>query len=200
MATVKLEHSNVDQYRARILEQSRQLWMEGHLCDVIIKSQDGTEHRAHSVVLSAASTVLKKLLVGPFLEADQVRQGKPVEIAASEAAVSALLDYLYGGQPEVKMEDSLELLRLADAYALPELAAAMESGLRSSLTTAPVAAVLKLLVQTQTHSLYDLQAACEQKVAAHFETCVQHASCQIPGAKPQSADRTLAKRGLGCIS
>ena len=73
------------------------------------------------------------------------------------------------------MEDSVELLKLADAYDVPELKAAMEWGLRSSLTTAPVASVLKLLQQTETHGLYDLQAACEEKVAANFETCIQQA-------------------------
>ena len=158
-----------------MMMKQRQLWKEGHLCDVVLKSRDGTEHHAHSLVLSAASAVLKKLLVGPFREADQVRQGKPVEIAASEAAVSALLDYVYGGQPEVKMEDSLELLQHAEVYDLPELAAAMEAGLRSSLTKAPVASVLKLLQQTETHGLFDLQAASEEKVAANFESCIQHA-------------------------
>ena len=174
MASVKLEHSNVDQYQARTMKQSRQFWKEGHLCDIVMKSRDGTEHRAHSLVLSAASTFLKNLLAGPFLEADQVRQGKPVEIAASEAAVTALLDYLYGGQPEVQLEDSLELLRLADAYDLPELAAAIEAGLRSSFSTTSVASVLKLLQQTQTQGLYDLQAACEDQVAASFESSIQH--------------------------
>ena len=174
MATVKLEHFNVDHPEAMMMKQ-RQLWMKGRFCDVIVKSRDGTEHKAHSLVLSAASTFLENLLAGPFLEAEQVREGKPVEIAASESAVSALLDYVYGGQPEVKMEDSLELLRLADAYDLPELAAAMEAGLRSSLTTAPVASVLKLLQQTETHGPYDLQAACEDQVAANFESCIQHA-------------------------
>ena len=174
MATLKLEHSNVDQHQLTIMKQSRQFWMDGHLCDVILKSRDGTEHRAHSLVLSAASEFLKTLLVGPFLEADQVRQGKPVEIDASEPAVSALLDFLYGGKPEVQLEDALELLRLADAYGFPELAAAMEAGLRSSLTTAPAASLLKLLQQTQTQGLYDLQDACEDQVAAKFESCIQH--------------------------
>ena len=177
MASVNLEHSNVDQYQARIMKQSRQLrqvWMKGRFCDVVVKSRDGTEHKAHSLVLSAASTSLENLLAGPFLEGGQVRNGMPVEIAASEAVVTALLDYLYGGQPEVQLEDSLELLRLADAYDLPELATAMEAGLRSSLTTAPVASVLQLLEQTRTQGLYDLQDACEEKVAANFESSIQH--------------------------
>ena len=71
------------------MKQSRQFWKEGHLCDVVVKSRDGIQHRAHALVLSAAGRFLKNLLAGPFLEADQVRQGKPVEIAASEAVSSS---------------------------------------------------------------------------------------------------------------
>ena len=197
MATVKPEHSNVDEHQLRIMKQSRrlrQLWMDGHLCDVVVKSRDGTEHKAHSLVLSAASVFFEKLLVGPFLEADGVRQGKPVEIDASEAAVLGLLDYVYGGQPEVQLEDSLELLRLADAYGLPELAAAMEAGLRSSLTTAPAASLLELLEQTQTQGLYDLQDACEDQVAANFESCIQHA--EFLKVRPSQLTKLLQRQDL----
>ena len=83
------------------MEQFREFWMENHLCDVVLKSNDGAEHSAHAAVLSAASTFFKKLLGGSFVEANQVQRGQPVEITASNAAVSALLDYIYGGQPEV---------------------------------------------------------------------------------------------------
>ena len=174
MAALKLEHSDVAEHQVSIMQQSREFWMEGHLCDVVLKSQDGTEHRCHSLVLSAASKFLKNLLVGPFLEADQVRQGKPVEMAASAATVSALLDYLYGGQPEMQVEDSLELLRLADAYELPKLTVALEAKLCGWLANAPAESALKLLQHAQSQSLYDLQAACEDKVAANFESCTQH--------------------------
>ena len=69
-------------------------------------------------VLSAASVPFKNLLGGSFLEAERVQNKQPVEIAASKAAVSALLDYIYDGQPEVSVEVGLELLRLAEAYDL----------------------------------------------------------------------------------
>ena len=80
--------------------------MENHLCDVVLKSSDGAEHRAHAALLSAASMFFKKLLSGSFLEAGQVQRGQPVEIAASKAAVTALVDFIYGGQPEVNLEVS----------------------------------------------------------------------------------------------
>ena len=55
------------------------------------------EHHAHMAVLFAASVFFKNLLSGPFLEAQRVQQKQPMEIAASEKAVSALLDYIYDG-------------------------------------------------------------------------------------------------------
>eukprot|EP00435_Cladocopium_sp_Y103_P037902 s843_g10.t1 len=88
-------------------------------------------------VLSAASVFFKNLLSGSFIGAERVQQKQPVEIAASEAAVSGLLDYIYEGQPEVPLEVALELLRLAEAYNLPKLAGAIEAGIRASLTVLP---------------------------------------------------------------
>eukprot|EP00435_Cladocopium_sp_Y103_P055139 s375_g18.t1 len=109
-----------------------------------------------------------------FLETDTASragrvEGGPVEIAASKATVSALLDYMYGGQPEVTLEAGLELLRLAEAYDLPKLAAAIEAGFRASLDSS---AALKVLQEAL--GLHALKAACEEKVARDFETCSQH--------------------------
>ena len=168
MVAAKVEHADLPQHSLGILQQFREFWMEDHLCDVVLKSNDSAEHRAHSAVLSAASKFFKNLLGGSFLEADRVQKGQPVEIAASKAAVSALLDYVYGGQPEVNLEAGLELLRLAEAYDLPNLAGAIEAGFRASLDSS---AALKILQEVQ--GLHDLKATCEEKVAADFETCSQ---------------------------
>ena len=92
-----------------------------------------------------------------------------MEIAASKEAVSALLDYIYDGQPEVSLEVGLELLRLADAYDLPQLAGAIEAGIRASLDSSVALQVLQ-----EAHGLHSLRAACEDKVAEEFETCSQH--------------------------
>ena len=104
MGGVKLEHSDQAQHRAGIMQQLRQFWMDDHLCDVVLKSDDDAEHRAHTAVLSAASMPFKTLLGGSFLEARRVQYKQPVEIAASKETVSALLDYIYDGQPEVSVE------------------------------------------------------------------------------------------------
>ena len=168
---VKLEQPDLAQHHADLTAQLRKFWRESQLCDVTLRSRDGIEHRAHIAVLSASSNFFKTLLSGSFLEGDQVQRGQPVEIAASDAAVFALLEYVYGGQPEVSVDDSTELLRLADAYELPKLAEASEKGLRAALDKAPVANALKVLQETQ--GLPDLKATCEDKVAAHFEASVQ---------------------------
>ena len=169
MGAVKLEHSDPAQHRACIMQQLRQFWTDDHLCDVVLKSHDGTEHRAHTAVLSAASVFFKNLLGGSFMEAERVQQKQPVEIAASKEAVSALLDYIYDGQPEVPVEVALELLRLAEAYNLPKLAGEIEAGIRASLDGSVALQILQ-----EAHGLHSLRAACENNVAEDFETCSQH--------------------------
>eukprot|EP00435_Cladocopium_sp_Y103_P025364 s1370_g6.t1 len=169
MAAAKVEHTDLPEHSLSILQQFREFWMENHLCDVVLKSSDGAEHRAHAAVLSAASKFFQNLLGGSFAEAARVQRGQPVEIAASKAAVSALLDYIYAGQPEVNLEAGLEILRLAEAYDLPKLASAIEAGFCASLDSS---AALKILQVAQ--GLHDLKAACEEKVAQDFETCSQH--------------------------
>ena len=129
MGAVKLDHSDPAQHRAGIMQQLRQFWMDDHLCDVILRSSDGAEHRAHTAVLSAVSAFFKNLLGGSFLEAERVQRKQPVEIAASKDTVSALLDYIYDGQSEVSVEVGLELIRLAEAYDLPKLAGEIEAGI-----------------------------------------------------------------------
>ena len=151
------------------MQQLRQFWMDDHLCDVVLKSHEGTEHRAHTAVLSAASVFFKNLLGGSFLEARRVQYKQPVEIAASKAAVSALLDYIYDGQPQVSVEVGLELLRLAEAYDLPKLAGAIEAGIHACLDSNVALQVLQ-----EEHGLHSLRVACEDKVAEDFETCSQH--------------------------
>ena len=169
MGTVKLEHSDKAQHRAGIMQQLRHFWMDDHLCDVVLKSNDGAEHRAHTAVLSAASVPFKNLLGGSFLEAERVQRKQPVEIAASKEAVSALLDYIYDGQPEVSVEVGLELLRLAEAYGLPKFAGEIEAGIRACLDSSVALQVLQ-----ESHGLHSLRVACEDKVAEDFETCSQH--------------------------
>ena len=165
----KVEHVDLPQHSLSILQQFRDFWMENHLCDVVLKSSDGAEHRAHAAVLSAASNNFKNLLGGSFLEADQVQRGQPVKIAASKEALHGLLDYVYGGQPEVNLEAGLELLRLAEAYDLPKLAGAIEAGFRPSLNSNSALRNLQ-----EAHGLHALKAVCEEKVAEDFETCSQH--------------------------
>ena len=87
MAAVKLDHSDAAEHRAGIMQQLRQFWMDDQFCDVVLKSSDGAEHRAHTAVLSAASVFFKNLLGGSFLEAERVQQRQPVEIAASKGSV-----------------------------------------------------------------------------------------------------------------
>ena len=163
--------------------------MDDHLCDVVLKSDDGTEHRAHTAVLSAASAFFKNLLGGSFLEAQRVQQKQPVEVAASKEAVCALLDYIYDGQPEVPVEVALELLQLAGAYDLPKLAGSIETGIRACLDRCVALQVLQ-----EAHGLHSLRAACEDKVAEEFEACSKHPD--FGKLRPSQLARILKREDL----
>ena len=165
---MKLRHSELACHQKGLMQQLREFWKEGHLCDVVLKSIDGIEHPVHRNVLSAASAALKALLCAPFREAEQIRQGKPVEMAASGGVVGAFVDYIYGGEPDVATVDAVELLRLAGAYGLPCLAEAVEAELRSSLDSQ---LALQLLQQTVIWGMPDLRTACEEQVAKDFQQC-----------------------------
>eukprot|EP00438_Fugacium_kawagutii_P020825 Skav200762 [mRNA] locus=scaffold2001:150581:152305:- [translate_table: standard] len=170
MVALTLKYSNLAQHQDSIFKQLQAFRKDGQLCDVVLKSRSGTEHKAHKAVVCAASVDLRNMLLGSFAEAHQVRQGQPVQIAASDAVVFALLEYIYGGQLQVELEDSLELLRLADAYGFPELTATIEAGLCTALQNASVATALKVLRHAR--DLHELTAKCEKKVATDFETCI----------------------------
>ena len=190
MQAAKLEHSDLVSHQVGIVEQFREFWLENHLCDVVLKSNDGAEHRAHAALLSATSMPFKQMLSGSFLEADQVQRGQPVEMDASKATLVALLDFIYGGQPEVNLEVGLELLRLAEAYDLPKLAGAIEAGFRASLDSSGALRVLQ-----EEHGLEDLKAACEKMVAKDFETCSQHPD--FGKLSPTQLARILKRSDLG---
>eukprot|EP00435_Cladocopium_sp_Y103_P054973 s521_g18.t1 len=191
MVPVKIDHSDRAQHRAGIMQQLRHFWMTDHFCDVDLKSSDGTKHRAHTAVLSAASVFFKNLLGGPFEEAQRVQQKQPVEIAASKEAVSALLDYIYSGQPEVSsVPVALELLRLAEACDLPKLAGDTEAGILACLDCSVALQVLQ-----EAHGLHSLRDACEDKVAEEFETCSQHQDFGKLGACQLA--RILKREDLG---
>ena len=178
--TMKLQHTELAGHQQSLVQQLRDFWKDGHLCDVVLKSVDGIQHQAHRNVLSAASAALKTLLCAPFREAEQIRQGQPIDIAASSGVVGAFLDYLYGGEPEVTSMDAVEVLRLAGAYGLPRLAASVESELRASLTSE---LALQLLPEALVLGLHDLQQACEEQIACDFEQCVLQEPFQELNAK-----------------
>ena len=166
---MKLCHSELACHQQGLMQQLRGFWKEGQLCDVVLKSIDGIEHPVHRNVLSAASAALKALLCAPFREAEQIRQGKPIEMAASGGVVAAFVDYIYGGEPDVATVDAVELLRMAGAYGLPCLAQAVEADLKASLDSR---LALQLLQETVIWGMPALRSACEEQVAKDFQQCM----------------------------
>ena len=166
---MKLRHSELADHQAGLMKQLREFWKEGHLCDVVLKSIDGIEYSAHRNVLSAASAVLKALLCAPFREAEQIRQGKPIEFPASGGVVNAFVDYIYGGEPDVATTDVVELLSLASKYELPCLAGAVESDLQACLDSQ---LALRLLQESVILGHTNFRLACEKQIAQDFQQCM----------------------------
>ena len=97
-----------------------------------------------------------------------------MSIAASKEAVTALLDYIYDGHPEVPVEVGIELLRIADAWGLPKLLGAIEAGILACLDSSVALQVLQ-----EAHCLHSLRDACENRLLKSLRLA---ASIQILGS------------------
>lgn len=170
---MKLRQRELPALQNDLTRQMREMWQQGHLCDVTLKSCDGQIHRGHRIVLSAASSALKALPGGSFSEGQQIQQGEAIEIAASGDVVSALLDHIYGGEPEITAASATELLRLAGAYELPKLVAEIELELRDSMDAAKALQLLQQIHSFGSFGQTDLREACEVEIARDFENCVE---------------------------
>ncbi len=164
---IKLEHATLACHEHSLIERLRIFRSEEHLCDVILRSVDGTHHHAHRNVLSAASAELKTLLSGPFKEVDQINKGQPINITASASVLHAMLEFIYGAQPEITKTDALELLPLSRAYGLHELAITIQRPLCASLDNQ-----LALEILQQHCEFPELRFACEEHVATNFQECL----------------------------
>lgn len=138
------------------------------MCDVILRSEDGTDHHAHRNVLSAASAELKTLLAGPFKEVDQINKGQPINITASASVLHAMLEFIYGAQPEITKTDALELLPLSKAYGLDKLAITIQTRLCASMDNQ----LAFVILQQQIWDFPELRFACEEHVATNFQECM----------------------------
>ncbi|CAK9083933.1 unnamed protein product [Durusdinium trenchii] len=163
---MKLRQTAQMQQQASMMQQLRTFWMEDYLCDVMFKSRDGQQHKGHRIIISSASEALRALLGSTFAESELIKKGEPVKIAASASVVEALLDYVYGGEPEVATVDSMELLRLASAYGLQFLAASIEAELLEDLQGSEA---LQLFQQAHTFGFHRLERACEEHIARDFQ-------------------------------
>ena len=167
--SLKVRHDELASHQQVLVQNLRTFWKEGLLCDVVLKSTDGTQHPVHRIVLSAASAALKALLCAPFREAEQIREGKPIEIAASAGVVEAFVDYLYGGEPDIASVDAVELIRLAGAYGLVQMAAVVEHDLCASMNSS---LALQILHDDEMLGLsHKLRQSCEEQIAEDFQAC-----------------------------
>ena len=65
-AAMKLRHSELACHQQGLMQQLRDFWKEGNLCDVVLKSIDGIEHRVHRNVFVCCQCRFESFAVCPF--------------------------------------------------------------------------------------------------------------------------------------
>ena len=102
----------------RLLDRLPEFRRSGKLCDVKLRSRDGTLYEAHRLVLSLASDALSGLMGGIFCEG---QDGREVEADLPGKLLEGLLDFVYSGAARVPLAGARELLRFAHMFALDDL-------------------------------------------------------------------------------
>ena len=160
--------------------------------DVVLVCADGERVAAHSLVLSARSTVFAALL--------SRMDGKAELAVAPEidgATVRRMLDFMYTDQLEPAcVEEAGHLLNAADHYHLPRMLAICEHALVTGLDVANATHTL-----AHQHSMPPLKRAALQFVLAHPADVMQSAGwAHMRDAHPVLVEEAFAAASSTCIS
>lgn len=124
----------------RFSDQMAQLCMNSDYSDVTFIVEDQKLY-AHRVILAARSEYFRALLFGGLSESHQ----REITLKIPVEAFKALLRYIYSGHmslSQMKEENILDTLGLANQYGFTELESAISEYLRQVLTLSNVCAIL----------------------------------------------------------
>lgn len=125
---------------SRFSEEMSQLCINQDYSDVVFVV-DGVKLPAHRVILAARSEYFRAMLFGGMSESSQTE----IELKVPLEAFRALLRYIYSGHmslSQMREEDVLDTLGLANQYGFTELENAISGYLRKILSLDNVCAVL----------------------------------------------------------
>ena len=110
------------------------------LCDVKIHSKDGT-HLAHKVMLAAASSYFKTLLLSDFVEA---HSGIVKLEDIGSDLIADLLQYIYSGSLDIDEANGFELFCIADRLEVVGLKRACEEFLLKKIDTSNCLSIMRV--------------------------------------------------------
>ncbi|OQR81604.1 hypothetical protein THRCLA_11580 [Thraustotheca clavata] len=154
--------------QALMVKNLRNLLMdqEKNYSDITFLVQD-KPIRAHKAIVAAQSLHFRRMFASGMLES---RQDTITIQEWSHAAFSAMLECLYTGYVEhLSMEVAVELLGLADHYAMFELSRLCENYLMHTLD---VESVCPVLIAATHYQAMALKASCMAFVQSHFHDVV----------------------------
>lgn len=117
---------------------------------------------AHKDVLAESSAVFNAMFRGELKE-----NGDITIVDASPAAFEEFLQFFYGNQMNLTMDNIAEVLQLVDKYDVDDCFAICVDFLKNNLTTPNVLWGLNLALRFH---LDDLQAHCTKKIQKNFKT------------------------------
>lgn len=111
------------------------------MCDITIKSIDDSSHRAHSIVLAAASPVFKVMVTREFKE----YHSREINLKCFEGAmVELVLEYIYTGEIKISNDSVVDIFSVAHQFELIPLLEECKEYITHGMDTNNCFGILKL--------------------------------------------------------
>ena len=143
---------------------------DGDLADAVLRTDCGATFRAHKLILSLRSPVFRAMFTGAG--ASMREGGGEVQVQdVSAEAVKALLEYIYSDSipSDITLDRAIELLGLAEQYALKLLKQSVCATISAHLSIETVCTLLKAAT---CYGLRELKDTCIKMIRAHVGAVV----------------------------
>ncbi|KAH3850602.1 BTB/POZ domain-containing protein 17-like [Dreissena polymorpha] len=152
--------------------QLLQLYQSGDLSDLILKVGQ-RKFKTHRLILCVASDVFRTMLMSDMWPEGRSRKVVLCEDAECEAAFDCFLTYIYSGQVELRKDNVLPLLTLADKYNVPRLAASCIDYMKASCCPETVCNVFSWLHYAIMCGYREVEQRCTQFMACNFDRVIK---------------------------
>ncbi|XP_073841519.1 speckle-type POZ protein-like [Musca autumnalis] len=156
---MKLEKVTV---ASKLINDFEKLFVDNKFTDIVLVARDGTEFKAHKLILSGRSEVFSTMLHNDFLENKTNR----ITIDDMDADVmKEMLNFIYTGK-EITKAKALSLFPIANKYALVDLETMCADILTETINTA---LSVEILIMADRHSNEILKTNAITFITANFK-------------------------------